>query len=35
MAVHPSAKRMVREHGDWTAKEEVSRKRKKKNTLAE
>jgi hypothetical protein len=35
MAVRPSAKRMVRDCGDWTTKEEVSRKRKKKNTLAE
>jgi hypothetical protein len=36
-AMHLLAKRMVRVHGDWTAKDKVSRKKKKrkKATLAE
>ena len=34
--MHPLARRVVRDHGDWTTKEEISRKKrkeKKKNAL--
>ncbi len=27
--MHPLARRVVRDHGDWTTKEEISRKKRK------